>query len=361
MVQENQAVALYPASDGGNPKKIEAIERNGRTIFLLRPFSEDGNPNYKFRLEVVAENHDSTPHDLNLEIQWDEPKYMHLRQELRIRGPKADQWDSILMDIEGRRAFSRIRLAPGNSDISLLPKYGYQDYLNAVEKISNNRWISKERLGISLGGREVWMIRCAGSRAVKPNRRIMLTARIHPYESAGSFCAEGMLTFLAQADEAVIQNDLNNAHVFIIPMAAVDGVAEGHCRLNAVGGVDLSKEADPGDQIGAMLQKAIDRVEPTTYCELHNWMFPDVDGIYYLSRRRAARFIRHMPSQEKFGKSWRPMLKWGFFPDPYKGFKKYCREHFHSTVLCLEYPWSRRQPQDMRALGVATLRALCRM
>jgi hypothetical protein len=144
-------------------------------------------------------------------------------------------------------------------------------------------------------------------------------------------------------------------------MANPDGVYNGLCKKTAIDGIDLSKENDEGNGMWQIIAELIDLVQPAVYCELHNWMFSDLDGIYFLNRMQARRFIRRMPAQNGFHKTWKPMLDKRLFAIRHQGLKQYCTNKFGTLSLCLEYPWRNRTVGDMKQLGIDTLRALASM
>ena len=65
--------------DGGNPKDPESIIQNDERDFTIIPYSEDNDPNYKFRLDVQVKNNPEETRKLYLSIDWVEPQFNHLR------------------------------------------------------------------------------------------------------------------------------------------------------------------------------------------------------------------------------------------------------------------------------------------
>ena len=77
---------------------------------------------------------------------------------------------------------------------------------------------------------------------------------------------------------------LNGYRIHLVPMANPDGVYNGLCKRTGTNGVDLSRELDSNEQTCSVLLQLMDSIRPDIYCEIHNWMLPDVDGIYFLNR-----------------------------------------------------------------------------
>ncbi len=343
--------------DGGNPKDPGSIVETGPNAFTIIPFSEDNDPNYKFRLDVKVINRSSETQRLDLTIDWQEPKFNYLRNYVYTRNAQDIEWTLHPMAVSSEITYSQIDLQPGENYLCLNPKYNYEDYVNFIHDIPETKILNKEKLGISPENRELWMVKINGNKS-KPQKRIMIVSRIHPYETAGSYCMEGIVDYFTKTDPDALSASLRNITIYLMPMANLDGVYNGLCKLTRQEGVDLSKQVDNADPISYMIAKCINKVQPDIYCELHNWMFPDIDGIYFLNWVQARQFKKKISSQKPYKKRWKIFLRKKMFAISPIGFKKYCREKFNSTSFVLEFPWHYRRSSDMKKLGIDALKAL---
>lgn len=358
---ESDPVILTGDFDGGNPKDAEAIVQTGERAFLIRPFSESGDPNYRFRLDVVASNTSCRTETIDLRILWEEPIYQAFRDYLWLKGPNDLDWKFKKGFIDGSSTSLSVELAPGDTYLCMHPKYSYEDYLRFIARVPTDDGVTKELIGRTAEGREIWCLHASlGVRGF--HTRVLGVFRVHPYETAGSFCAEGIMECL-DAIRRELQRKASEAMVdlYLIPMANPDGVFNGYEKLTSVNGVDLSKVIDPSDSSSSAITTAIDRIKPHIYFEFHNWMHKDIDGIYHLNYWQCRKFMRLMPSQAHNRKKWRPMLRRRLFAEVPMGFKKYCRERYGSVVACFEYPWFGRTILDMKKLGADTVVALANM
>ena len=130
------SIRLISEEDGGNPRDPKDIIQNDIHRYTIRPFSENGDPNYKFRLEVVAVNPQSKPIDLQLTIDWQDTRFNQYREVVYCRNDRANDWHPSLFSIDGPLARGRICLEPGKTRICLNPRYGYGDYLNLLDRIA---------------------------------------------------------------------------------------------------------------------------------------------------------------------------------------------------------------------------------
>ena len=346
--------------DGGNPKDPNSIIQGDSDTFTIYPYSEDNDPNYKFRLDVQANNDVRETKRLHLFIEWKEPQFNHLRNYIYAKHEEEVDWTLYPMSVEDTGTWGDIDVEPGITHLCMHPKYNYQDYINFINKIPSNGIIKKELIGKTPEGRDLWLLKISNENPV-PKKKILFVSRIHPYETSGSYCAEGITDYFLNEYQESSSDMLSNAAIYLLPMANPDGVYNGLCKLTAPDGIDLSKQVDTRDSNSALLLKCIDEVRPDVYCEFHNWMFQELDGIYFFNMYQTRRFIRNMPSQKHFKKTWKPFFRKKIFSIIHHGFKKHCREKFGSVCVCLEYPWRYRKIDDMKRLGVDSLKALARI
>jgi hypothetical protein len=352
-------ITLTGDFDGGNPKDPGRIARATHSTFTVCPYSEDEDPNYKFRLDLKAMNRSDRTVNICLELEWETCEWMHLRDYLYIRGEHDMGWSYREGIVDGSRTRLEIPIVPGTSYICLHPKYNYSDYLRYMDSLPASDYVRRVRIGESREGREIWGVHISDfNRPAREN--IIVVCRVHPYETGGSFCAEGIIGEILR-NKREGRNILGKHNLMVVPMINPDGVYHGLCKRTSMTGIDLSKILDPDDLPSSIMTTLADRLRPSAYIEFHNWMFKDRDGIYFMSALECLRFTRSMPSQVGVGKTWKPMLRNKVFSMNPIGLKKYCRERFGSMVVCLEYPWFQRKESDMRRLGFHTVLAVSGM
>lgn len=349
------AIKFETIEDGGNPRKQSQIHQIEQNAFSITPFIEDNDPNYKFRFEIHAINKTCRSQKIFLRINWNEPLYNEYRTTIYCTRNGSRKWEPVLMTNGGSSTSAELMLQPGVSKIALQPSYSYGDVTQFIQGILSSEKIFHECIGRTAQNRKIHQITLNSAPEKKKKGSILIVCRIHPYETAGSYCAEGIIeTFLRGSIKSM--GNLCKYRVHVIPMANPDGVYNGLCKRTADDGVDLSKHLDAKDLTCSALIDFIDRVRPAIYCEIHNWMLPNVDGIYFLNRWQAHRLTRRFP-RDVF-RNWKIEFNKRIFAGKPVGLKKYCRNKFNSKAFVLEFPWLGRSTTVMKAIGVLSLKAI---
>jgi hypothetical protein len=97
------------------------------------------------------------------------------------------------------------------------------DYLDSI---SGDGHVSISKIGETLEGRDIRLVSITDS-SDSPKEDVFIIARQHPAETAGSYLLEGLIDRMLENPDA-----LSRLRLFIVPMANVDGVADGRTRSN---------------------------------------------------------------------------------------------------------------------------------
>jgi hypothetical protein len=341
-------ILLDGGFDGGNPQAPAAIQQLAVDRFRVFPFSEDGDANYKFALHVRATNTTGVPAPLTLEIDWADEVYMENRGFAHVG--HAGAWEFVPAEVVGPVSIVRREIPPGVSAIGLCPGYGLEDHRAFVGALPAARF-ERRVIGRSAAGRaiEAWQI--GGG-----TRTVLVAARCHPYETAASYCCEGLLTWLS-VPGAARDALLREFRVVVLPMPNPDGVALGLCKHTGPDGVDLSRAAVLSQDGAALaLRGLLDELQPAGFLDLHGWMHRHEDGLHPFDPHVRQRFVAGLADHPLFRANvWKEMTG---MPD--EGCPRlYCSRTFGATALEVSYRWPGRTTRQMRALGAPTLQAFC--
>jgi len=218
-------------------------------------------------------------------------------------------------------------------------------------------------IGQSRERRDLWQITLPS-----PNpkaRTFFIQARDHAYETAGSYCVEGIVDFLRSENEIAIYLR-SKFNVYIVPMTNPDGVFNGMSRLTWEQGADLNRVQTIPDPAHDALKRAIDTVKPAVHMNIHNWTDKFTDGLLANEGKIAERIMAFMQPDSAHYKRWmvetqEDWLKANKFttvPEKSKSWKDYAKEQFNAVGVIFEFPWFGLNTAAMRAKGTRAFLAL---
>lgn len=345
------AISLEVGFDGANPQSPSAIQQIDEHRFRIAPFSEDGDANYKFALNVRASNTSAASESLTLEIEWDDLVYMENRCFVHVG--QGDRWDFVPTTVAGSVAIAEVTIPPGTTSIGLSPAYGLADHQAFVSSLPTNSGFTRDVIGRSDQGREIEAFRIGSG-----SNLVLVVARFHPYETAASFCVEGLMRWLVSSGPLQEQL-LQDVQFVIVPMPNPDGVYLGLCKRTAPNGTDLSHEgAFRRDATAQTLMALIDDLRPLALLDLHGWMHVKDDGVGFVDEGQRNRFLAAIEQEPPFeGNVW---LWSNATLRPNEGNPRlYAFRRFGTKAIDLSFRWPGRTVAQMREIGAASLRAFC--
>jgi len=345
------ALQVTCVENGGNPQSASDIERLGDGHFRVRPYSEDGDGNYKFALNVQVLNSGSEPETLTLDVDWDDAEYMSSRGLAYIGS--GNDWCFVPGFVQGSVVTIQHNLTPGTfTQVGLSPAYGLQDFVSFAS-LAERLGFQRRTVGHSEEGRAIDSFELG-----EGGRRFLVTARFHPYETSSSYCVEGLMAWLSTGGRE--QEELLSRFTFsIVPMTNPDGVHMGLCKRTAVGGVDLSHEGARGaDATARTLVRLIDDLRPFAFLDLHGWMYLDQDGIHHRNATVVERFQSQVRGCSLLRRNrWRVTDVSGTTSEG--AIREYAWRRHGTEAIAVSLRWPPRTVAEMRALGGPILWAFC--
>jgi len=253
--------------EGANPHDAGDIERLAEGRFLIRPWSDDGDGNYKFSLLVGVRNTAGRAVEVEFAIDWADVEHNDCRNYVLL-GRKA-QWRYFPADIDGPVATAHVTVPPGRWRLALHPEYGLDRLGQWHRQAERNELMRVRPLGSSAAGRPITAFD-VGDFDAPPQKRMAILGRFHPYETAGSFAADAALQRVLIDARA---GRLAGRCVSVLPIANVDGVAIGACKRTGTGGPDMSHNARTTDDAGvSALLGWLNELRPALMLDFHGWM-----------------------------------------------------------------------------------------
>lgn len=346
-------------AEGANPPSARRVHILAPNRWRVRPWLEYPEGTrvglYGFRCDLLVRNRAARAQTLELELVWHHaPKnvrayldYLHL--EL---GP--DRWRLIPGAVRGRTVHFRFRIPPGDHWLSVNPAWHVGHHARWLKALPRRAEIRS--LGRSKHGRPIQEIRLGNPR--RPTLAVI--ARCHPYESASSVKAVGIVEWLL-GGSAAARRILRDWRVRVIPMANPDGVALGCARLTRPGGVDLNIEFDrPSDPTARAIERWIHDARPRLLLNLHNWMAKDLNGLYFRDARDRRTFLRVFGRKIPGRRRWLKIVMGSDFKPgdpPRQILDRLAHERYGALNFIVEFPWYGWSPAVMRREGARAFRA----
>ncbi len=123
--------------------------------------------------------------------------------------------------------------------------YSYEQHLDLLASAAQSPLVRQERLGSTVDGRDLSLLRItgpdAGSAALEQKKTVWLIARQHPGETMAEWFVQGFLERLLDSDDSVSRALLARCVFYVVPNMNPDGSVRGNLRTNAAG-ANLNRE-----------------------------------------------------------------------------------------------------------------------
>jgi hypothetical protein len=345
----NRQIKVIPAADGGNPRNAHDIIKREDDFYIF-PFSEDGDANYKFHMNVQVQNDSNETIPVKFTVNWGDEKYQVDRKYLLLCTDD-DNWQSFDTEIHGPLAVATVDVPPGISYLSLHPRYEHARLSRLAASLPRDIF-HVEVIGTTRMRRDILGIE-AGSANIPP---VAFYARVHPYETIGSYFIEGMLKWLA-GGSAEAKEFIANNHVVFVPMPNVDGVADGTNKLTH-GGLNFSVNfRDSVEPEAIALKNYFSAKKPSVVFDLHSWNNPR-DNMVTNDPVRGRVVYEAVQKAEKLFTIPVEIL-YRHYPDAGANHScAYFTDIVGSTFINSSWPHVGRSSADLYAMGVLLLKAI---
>ena len=122
--------------------------------------------------------------------------------------------------------------------------YSWEQHLDLLGAASASPYVVQERLGATVQGRDLSLLRITDSASSTPlaeKRTVWVIARQHPGETMAAWFVDGLLERLLDEADSVSRSLLQRCVFFVVPTMNPDGGVLGNLRTNAVG-ANLNRE-----------------------------------------------------------------------------------------------------------------------
>jgi len=122
--------------------------------------------------------------------------------------------------------------------------YSWEQHLDLLGAASASRHVVQERLGASVQGRDMALLRITDNDSPAPlaeRKQVWVIARQHPGETMASWFVDGLLERLLDEADSVSRTLLQRCVFHVVPHMNPDGAVLGNLRTNA-SGANLNRE-----------------------------------------------------------------------------------------------------------------------
>lgn len=128
--------------------------------------------------------------------------------------------------------------------IAYFEPYSWEQHLDLLASASLSPLVTQERLGATIQGRDMGLLRIANTDSATPlaeKRKCWVIARQHPGETMAEWFVQGLLERLLDGSDAVARSLLQHCVFYVVPHMNPDGAVLGNLRTNAAG-ANLNRE-----------------------------------------------------------------------------------------------------------------------
>ena len=355
------ALDVLTGFDGSSPHFKSGVRRDSRGRFTLLPGTRrNGAPARELqtgcaRFSTRLRNSGARTVKTVLTVDWSRNLSTAHYDIGYIRPQGEDEWTMVPGVRSGGVVRHRLDVPPGTMELGLYPAYNYAACRQYVRRL-RSLGLDVQLIGRSRQKRGIWQIRLP-SRSRKA-KEFFIQARDHAYETAGSYCAEGVIDFLL-SDSTLSGYLRSKFHVTLVPMTNPDGVYNGLTRLTRERGADMNRIHTAADAAHAALKRAIDRARPFVHMNIHNWQDKFQDGLLANEENIMRRILEHLPADHAHHKRWflqtyvdyLNAVKKRSCPKENQSWKDYVRDKYDGIGVTFEFPWFMRNTADMREVG----------
>ena len=365
------SIKIITGFDGSSPHSDAGVRQDGENKFTVYPswrevagIDEESIGNGS-RFYIRIKNDSSQTTEVFISADWETPKRIEHHDYGFTRHESENEWTQVIgIHNEETKIDYQLNIKPGITELGLVPAYNVEKLTNFLDKI-REKGLNVETIGKSGQGRDLNLISISSENKNASN--FFIQARDHAYETAGSYCVEGIVDFL-YGNSNTAEELRSKFNFYIVPMTNPDGVYNGLSRLTYEAGFNNDRlywNNGPGPEAKVLLE-ILDRLKPAVYMNIHNYAMKFIDGLLTCeSSDFVEKIIKKLPADQEHHKEWFIMIdkewceknNYKEYPMNCWGGKNYCKNKFDTVSVIFELPWFGRNTSLMKERGVRALTA----
>jgi len=290
---------------------------------------------------------------LRVHVKWAAFEHMnHRRCGYQRKGGK---YSVIRGEITPETTIYDVTVPKGTSYFGAAPWYDLDDAARFFARMKRKSGMCKVRsIGKTGDGRDITCLTIGSAEGSKRKRNVVLMARVHANETAGSWALEATADYLLSGEAPRRLLEKYAFHIF--PAINPDGVARGikftrpgpRARYN----LEFAGMTSDDPTIAAVREEML-RLKPHALVDHHGYLIAPL-MLFTYDKALALKLLTELVREDA------PAHQWWFYTrtTPSDQIRQYCHEIFKTRVVITELPWAWRLPSDIEAAGVKIFKAL---
>ena len=187
-----------------------------------------------------------------------------------------------------------------------------------------------------------------------PKRNVVLMARVHANETAGSFALEATADYLLSGEPPAHLLEKYAFHIF--PAINPDGIVRG-MKFTRPGPRELYNLEFAGmtsdDPTISAVREEILSLKPYAFIDHHGYLISPLMLLVY-DKKLGLKLLTELTREDA------PNHQWWFCARtaPSNQIRQYCHDKFKTRAVVTELPWAGRLPADVEAAGLKIFKAV---
>ena len=293
---------------------------------------------------------------VHVRLKWAESGWMQLRKFGYLR--QGRKYISITGRITTTETHYEFTAPPGSSYFGSVPWYTNEDADRFMARMCRRSPLCSARtIGLTAEGRELKCLTVARPSRSKRRENVVMLARMHANETAGSWAVEASARYLLGKNAP--RSPLNKYAFHFFPIANPDGVANGLklTRPGPVGKYDMERGSmTSNDPTIAALRNEVLSLRPRCLFDHHCYLMRP-PFLYVFDKQLMLKMLDELidgSTPRKAAFSWCIHIP-QFWPEC---IRDHCYKAFGTAAVVTELPWQGgRLPSDIERLGLQVFQA----
>jgi len=290
---------------------------------------------------------------LRVHIKWAVFEHMHNRRCGYQR--KGNKYSVIRGQITPETTVYDVTVPKGTSYLGAAPWYGLDDADRFFARMKRKSRLCRVRsIGKTAEGRDIKCLTIESTEGSKRKRNVVVMARVHSNESAGSWGVEATAKYLVGGETPEHLLEKYAFHLF--PAINPDGIVRG-IKFTRPGPRELYNLEFAGmtsdDPTISAVREEILNLKPYALIDHHSYLVSPL-MLFVFDNRLGLKLLTELTREDA------PSHLWWFCvrTSPSDQIRQYCHDNFGTRVAVTELPWAGRLPSAIEAAGLKVFKAV---